>query len=104
MAPKLSTSKNRITAVSCTCVCVCVCVCVCAVLSHVQPFATAGTVAVQASLSMGFSMQEYWSWLPFPTPGDLLDPGIETASLVSPALAAKFFTTEPSGKPLCDAT
>ena len=82
----------------------CVCVCVCAVLSHVQPFATAGTVAVQASLSMGFSMQEYWSWLPFPTPGDLLDPGIEPASLVSPALAAKFFTTEPSGKPLCDAT
>ena len=82
----------------------CVCVCVCAVLSHVQPFATAGTVAVQASLSMGFSMQEYWSWLPFPTPGDLLDPGIQPASLVSPALAAKFFTTEPSGKPLCDAT
>ena len=72
--------------------------------TYIQVFVILWTVAVQASLSMGFSMQEYWSWLPFPTPGDLLDPGIETASLVSPALAAKFFTTEPSGKPLCDAT
>jgi len=42
--------------------------------------------------------QEYWSWLPFPPPGDLPDPGIETASLVSTALAGGFFTT---GKPLC---
>ena len=102
MAPKLSTSKNRTTAVSC--VSVCVRARARAMLSHIQPFATSGTVALQASLSMGFSMQEYWSWLPFPTPGDLLDPGIEPASLVSPALAAKFFTTEPSGKPLCNAT
>ena len=44
-------------------------------------------------------MQEYWSGLPFPTPGDLPDPGIETASLVSSALAGKFFATEPSRKP-----
>ena len=42
---------------------------------------------------MGFSRQEYWNGLPFPTPGDLPDPGIEPATLVSPALAGKFFTT-----------
>ena len=42
---------------------------------------------------MEFSRQEYWSGLPFPSPGDLPDPGIETASLVSPALAGRFFTT-----------
>ena len=48
---------------------------------------------------MGFSRQEYWSRLPFPTPGDLPDPGIEPASLVSPALAGRFFTTLLSGKP-----
>ena len=47
---------------------------------------------------MGFSRQEYWSGLPFPSPGDLLDPGIEPTSPVSPALAGEFFTTEPPGK------
>ena len=47
----------------------------------------------QASLSMGFSRQEYWSGLPLPPPGDLPDLGIETASLKSPALAGGFFTT-----------
>ena len=46
----------------------------------------------QASLSMGFSRQEYWSRLPFPTSGDLLDPGIEP---VSPAMTGGFFTTLP---------
>ena len=46
-------------------------------LSHVQLFATPWTVAYQASLSMGFSRQEYWSGLPFPSPGDLPDPGIK---------------------------
>ena len=51
---------------------------------------------LQAPLSMGFPRLEYWSGLPFPSPGDLLDPGIE---LQSPALAGKFFTTEPPGKP-----
>ena len=60
--------------------------------------ATPGTVARQAPLSMGFSRQEYWSGLPFPSPGDLSDPGIEPAS---PALAGGFFTTEPPGKPKC---
>ena len=63
------------------------------VLSHVQLFATPPTVARQAPLSMGFSQQEYWGGLPFPPPGDLLDPGIELMSLTSPALAGGFFTT-----------
>ena len=45
---------------------------------------------------MGFPRQEYWSKLPFPSPGDLSDPGIEPAS---PALTGGFFTTEPPGKP-----
>ena len=45
---------------------------------------------------MGFPRQEYWSGLPFPSPGDLLDPGIESTS---PALAGRFFTPEPPGKP-----
>ena len=47
---------------------------------------------------MEFSRQEYWSGFPFPSPGDLPDPGIEPASLVSPALAGGFFTTAPPGK------
>ena len=50
-------------------------------------------VARQAPLSMGFSRQAYWSGLPFPSPGDLPDPGMEPASLVSPALVGGFFTT-----------
>ena len=69
----------------------CVCVCVC-VLSHVQLFTTPWTVACQAALSMEFSRQEYWSGLPFPTPGDLPDLGIELKSLASPTLASRFFT------------
>ena len=48
---------------------------------------------------MEFSRQEYWSWLPFPPPGDLPDPGIEPTSPASPALAGGFFTTEPPGEP-----
>ena len=55
-------------------------------------FATPCAVVHQASLPMEFSRQEYWSGLPFPTSGDLSDPGIEPASLVSPALAGGFFT------------
>ena len=64
-------------------------------LSHVQLFATPWTVASQTPLSMRVPRQEYWSRLPFPTPEDLPDPGIEPASLVSPALAGGFFTTVP---------
>ena len=50
-------------------------------------------VARQAPLSMGFSRQEYWGGLPCPPPGDLQDPGTEPSSLLSPALAGRFFTT-----------
>ena len=52
-----------------------------------------GLVAHQAPLSMGFSRQEYWRGFPCPPPGDLPDPRIEPASLMSPALAGGFFTT-----------
>ena len=55
--------------------------------------ATPWTVAYQASLSMRFTRQKYWSRLPFPTPGDLSDLGIEPTSLISPALAGGSFTT-----------
>ena len=68
-------------------------------LSYVQLFATPWTVACQAPLSMGFYRQEYWSGLLFPSPGDLPDPGIKPEFPVSPALAGRFFTTEPPGKP-----
>ena len=61
--------------------------------SHVLLFATPWTVAYQTPLSVGFPRQEYWSGSSFPTPGDLSDPGIEPASLASPALAGGFFTT-----------
>ena len=61
---------------------------------------TSWTVAHQAPLSMGLSQQEYSSGLPFPSPGDLPDPGIEPVSPVSLALMSEFFTTEPPGKPI----
>ena len=64
-------------------------------LSHVWLFETPWTVPHQAHLSMGFSRQEYWSELPFPSPGDLPDPGIEPGSL---ALQAETLTSEPPGK------
>ena len=64
-------------------------------LSRVQRFATPWIAAYQAPLSMGFSRQEYWSGLPFPSPGDLPDPGIEPRS---PALEADALTSEPPGK------
>ena len=65
--------------------------CVCE-LSHVGLFVTPWTVDCQAPLFMEFSRQEFWSGLLFPPPGDLPNPGIEPASLVSPALAGRFFT------------
>ena len=58
-------------------------------------FATAWTVACQAPLSVGFSRQEYWNVLPFPSPGDLPDPGNEPESF---ALVDRFYSTEPPGK------
>ena len=66
-------------------------------LSLVQLFVTPWTIAHQVPLSMGFPRQEYWSGLPFPTPGDLPDPGIKPKSL---ALADRFFTTELRSKSL----
>ena len=64
------------------------------VLSHVLPFEAPCTVADQVSLPMEFSRQEYWSRVPFPTLGDLLDPGIKHwEPSVSPALARGFLTT-----------
>ena len=71
----------------------------CSVVS--DSFETSWTVAQQAPLSVGFPRQEYWSGLPFPSPRDFRDPGMELGSPVSPlppALAGGFFTTEPSGK------
>ena len=65
-------------------------------LSRVQLFATPWTVAYQAPQSMGFSRQEYWSGLPFPSPGDLPNPGIEPGS---PTLQADALPSEPPGKP-----
>ena len=65
-------------------------------LSRVQLFETPWTVARQAPLSMGFSRQEYWSGLPFPFPGDLLNPVIEPGS---PALQADALSSEPPRKP-----
>ena len=66
-------------------------------------FETLQTVAHQAPLFKGFFRQEYWSGFLSPTPGDLPDPGTEPSSLVSPALAGGFFTTELLGSPqLCN--
>ena len=69
------------------------------VLSYLRLFATQWIVACQAPLSIGFYTTEYWDGLPFPSPGDLADPGIEPMSLPSPALAGRFFTTKPPEKP-----
>ena len=67
-------------------------------LSRVQLFVNPWTVAYKASPPMGFSRQEYWSRLPFPSV-DLPHPGIKPMSLASPALADGLFTTVPPGKP-----
>ena len=64
-------------------------------LSPVQLSVTPWTVACQAPLSMGFLRQEYWSELPFPSSGDVPDPGMEPAS---PALTGRFFTAEPASQ------
>ena len=69
------------------------------VIKSCPTLVTPWTVACQAPLSMGFSRQEYWRGLPFPSPGDLPNLGIEPTS---PALAGKFFTIEAPGKPTLD--
>ena len=71
------------------------CVCVLTCFSHVRLFATLWTAARQASLSIGFFQQEYWSGLPCPPPGNIPDP----ASPASPAFWTIFFIAEPPGKP-----
>ena len=70
--------------------------CCCSVTKRVWLFGTPWTVAHQAPLSTGLPRQEYWSGLPFPSLGDLPNQGIEPES---PALADRFFTAEPPGKP-----
>ena len=65
-------------------------------LSRVRLFVTPWTVAYQAPLSMGFSRQDYWSGLPFPSPGDLPDPGIEPRF---PTLQADALLSDPPGEP-----
>ena len=72
----------------------CVLSCVCVLRLCAAPW----TVACQAPLSMGCPRQKYWSWLPFPPPEDLPDPGNKPASPTSLAFAGRFFTTEPYGK------
>ena len=68
-------------------------------LSRVRLFATPWTVAHEAPPSMEFSRQEYWSGLPFPSPGCLPNPRIKPTSLASTALAGGLFTTASPGKP-----
>ena len=88
-----------------TCVHVCVYVgytlhvCVCSITKLCPSlFRPHGLLACQDPLSMGFPRQEYWSGLPFPSLGDLSDPGIELTLLVPPELTGRFFTTGPPGK------
>ena len=70
--------------------------------SRAQLFATPGSVAHQAPLSIGFSRQEYWSGLPCPSLEDLPDPGIEPVSPVAPALQADSSMLSHQGKPYFD--
>ena len=72
------------------------------VLSHIWLFATTWTIAHKAPLPMGFTRQEYWSGLPFPSPGYLPNSGIKPKSLQSPTLADGFFTNRLLVKPLLD--
>ena len=74
------------------------CCALCSVMfDSLQPYGL--YVARQSPLSLRFSRKEYWSGLPFPPPGDLPDTGIKLESPTSPALAGRFFTAEPLGKP-----
>ena len=73
--------------------CLSICVLCCAqMLTCVQPLVIPWTVALQALLSLGFFWKEYWSGLPFLSPGHLPDPGIKHTSLTSSSLAGRFFT------------
>ena len=72
--------------------------CVCSVAKSYLTLCDPLGLSPEVPLFMRFSRQEYWSEVPFPSPGDLPDSGIEAMSPVSPALAGQFFTTEPRGK------
>ena len=85
LANSFCCSHKTILLIGSVCACVCVCMCMCWSLGCVQLFVTSWSVAHQAPLSMEFSRQAYWSGLPFPSPWDLPDPGIE---LGAPALQA----------------
>ena len=74
--------------------------CVLRRFSRVRLFVTLWTVAHQIHLSMGFSMQEYWSGLPCPPPGDLPNPGIKPLARASPAFQAGSLPTEAPEKPI----
>ena len=75
------------------------CVCMLSHFSRVRLFATLWTVACQAPLSMGFSRREYWSGLPFPSPGDLPNPGNEPMSSVAAALQMDSLPLSRQGSP-----
>ena len=76
---------------------ICCCCCCCLIAKLYRTLLQPQGLACQAPLSMGFPRQEYWRGLPFPFPGNLPNPGIKP---VSPALAGRFFTAEPPGKPI----
>ena len=85
-----ATAESTLATTPCVCVCVPqMCLTLCDPMDHSPP----------GSSVHGFSREEYWSRWPFLSLGDLPDPGIEPTTLVSPALAGRFFTTEPPGKP-----
>ena len=86
-----ATAQSPRVALLCECL-----VCCCCLVAKLC--LTPWTIAHQAPVSMGFSRQEYWSGLPFPSPGDLPEPGVEPASSV---LVGRFFTVEAPGKPSC---
>ena len=69
------------------------CPTLCDLMDCSLPGSSVHGILLQASLSMGFSSQEYWNGLPCPPPGDLPNPGVEPSSLMSPALAGGFFAT-----------
>ena len=69
------------------------CPILCDLMDCSLPDSSVHGILLQASLSMGFSSQEYWHGLPCPPPGDLPNPGVEPSSLMSPAVAGRFSTT-----------
>ena len=81
------------------CVCVCVCGWVCSVAQSCSTLCNPMDCRLPGSSVHGISWARILEWVPFLTPGDLPDPGIKPASPTSPALAGRFFNTEPPGKP-----